>query len=67
MNYKQLCEEIAKREKAKGREVNITEIRTVVRHFLEILSEGAWWDVLRFMRKYHNYYRKKRRKKGGKG
>ncbi len=72
MTFNQLCEEISMREKAKGREVNITEIRTVMRHFFEIMvdldsREKKGPFLLKsnelFFWKYLNYYRKKRQKK----
>ena len=71
MTFNQLCKEISMREKAKGREVNITEIRTVLRHFFEVMvgmdvSEKKGFLFPRateFFWEYLKYYRAKHLKK----
>lgn len=38
-NLQELCEEITKRESRKGKDVNITQTRSILRHFFEVMGE----------------------------
>lgn len=51
--------EILKREKSKGRDLNVTMVRTAMRHFWDILSEAGDKEIDLFVKNRVRYYRKK--------
>ena len=41
LTFNSVAREICKREESNSREVNITDVKRVMRHFLDIISEDA--------------------------
>ena len=57
---KDLEMEICKREESEGREVNITDVRRVLRHNYEILAEMDTLDALLFVLGRFKYYKSRK-------
>ncbi len=62
LTSKNLEREILRRERSKGRDLNVTQVRTAIRHSLEIISEQKDEEVEKFVRARVKYYRKKNSK-----
>lgn len=51
--------EILVREANKGKDLNVSQVRTALRHFWQIISEGDDSDIDAFVKNRVSYYRKK--------
>lgn len=66
LNFKNLALEIAEREDAKANDVNIAQIRTVLRLTLQILSERDFMDAMSFVVNEMLYYDRKQKRDSAK-